>query len=270
MSSFTLVQLGLIQFTYIVVGVSVLLFMVAGWLFGTYQLKKRAKPLAIQNGLVGAIFGLSALVLGFTFASATSSFSARTDGNRAEASAVKALYKSAKYLEPADQLHLEKSLRQLLDYRANAYVNLRSAAEVDTITDKINSFIIKINEDTVTAAQKTTATNRLLVDQILRPQLAILTSVFTAGTNKVTSHPPNLILKFLFILLIIGGILTGYSMAINNETNWILSVLYALIISFTFHVIISLEYPNIFMLPQDFNRDLLKVRDFLTQSALKH
>lgn len=270
MSSFTLVKLGLIQFTYIFVGVSVLLFMVAGWLFGTYHLKKRAKPLAIQNGLVGAIFGLSALVLGFTFSSATSSFSARIDGNRAEASAVKALYKSAKYLEPADQLHLEKSLRQLLDYRVNAYVNLRSAAEVDTITDKITSFIIKINEDTVTAAQKTTATNRLLVDQILRPQLATLTSVFTAGTIKVTSHPPNLILKFLFILLIIGGILTGYSMAIKNETNWILSVLYALIISFTFHVIISLEYPNIFMLPEEFNRDLLKVRDFLTQSALKH
>lgn len=270
MSSFTLFTLGLVKFAYIFVGVSVLLFMAVGWLFGTFHLKKRAKPLTIQDGLVGAIFGLSALALGFTFASATSSFSGRIDGNRTEASAVKALYKSAKYLEPADQEQLEKSLRQLLNYRVNAYANMSNAADVDTIIDKINAFIIKINEDTVIAAQKTTATNRLLVDQILTPQLATLTSVFTAGTIKVTSHPPNLIMKFLFILLIIGGILTGYSMAIKNETNWILSVLYALLISFTFHVILSLEYPNIFMPPQEFNRDLLKVSDFLTQSALKH
>jgi hypothetical protein len=146
---------------------------------------------------------------------------------------------------------------------------MTSASDADTITDKINSSIIKINEDTVIAVQKTTATNRLLVDQILMPQLATLTSVFTAGTIGVTKHPPNLIMKFLFILLMIGGILTGYSMAIKNETNWILSILYALLISFTFHVILSLEYPNIFMPPQEFNRDLLKVRDFLTQSALK-
>jgi len=244
--------------------------MAVGWLFGAFHLKKRAKPLAIQDGLVGAIFGLSALALGFTFASATSSFSGRIDGNRTEAGAVKALYISAKYLEPADQDQLENSLRQLLNYRVNAYVNIRSTADVDVIVEKINSLIIKINEDTVIAAQKTTATNRLLVDQILTPQLATLTSVFTAGTIKVTSHPPSLIMQFLFILLIIGGILTGYSMAIKNETNWILSALYAFLISFTFYVIFSLEYPNIFMLPQEFNRDLLNVNDFITQPALKH
>ena len=76
-------------------------------------------------------------------------------------------------------------------------------------------------------------------------------------------------MSFLFILLMIGSVLTGFTMAVKNETNWILSILYALLISFTFYVILSLEYPNLFMSSQEFNRDLLNVRDYFTQSALK-
>jgi hypothetical protein len=269
MSSFTLVSLGLVQYAYVFVGVSVLLLMSAGWFLGRFNINKRTKPVVLQDGLIGAIFGLSALALGFTFASATSGFTARVEGNRTEASAIKALYNSAKYLEPADQEHLEKSLRQLLDLRVNGYVNISRIAEVDTITDKINSAIIKINEDTAIAAQKTTTKNQLLVDQILKPQLANLTSVFTMGTIKVTRHPPRLVMTFLFILLMIGSVLTGFTMAVKNETNWTLSILYALLISFTFYVILSLEYPNLFMPAQEFNRDLLNVRDYFTQSALK-
>ena len=269
MSSYTLVSLGVVQYAYFFVGFSVLLLMSAGWFLGTFNIKKRAKPVVLQDGLIGAIFGLSALALGFTFASATSGFTARVEGNRTEASAIKALYNSAKYLEPADQEHLEKSLRQLLDLRVNGYVNISRIADVEPITDKINSFIIKINEDTLIAAQKTTTTNQLLVDQILKPQLANLTSVFTTGTIKVTRHPPRLVMTFLFILLMIGSVLTGFTMAVKNETNWILSILYALLISFTFYVILSLEYPNLFMSSQEFNRDLLNVRDYFTQSALK-
>ena len=133
----------------------------------------------------------------------------------------------------------------------------------------LNSFIIKINEDTLIAAQKITTKHQLLVDQILKPQLANLTTVFTTGTIKVTRHPPRLIMSFLFILLMIGSVLTGYSMVIKNETNWTLSILYAFLISLTFYVILSLEYPNLFMPSQEFNRDLLMVRDVFTQSALK-
>jgi len=270
MSSLMLVSFGLVQYAYVFVGACVLLFMAVGWFFGRFHQKKRAKPITLQDGLVGAIFGLSALALGFTFASATSGFIARVEGNRTEASAIKALYLSAKYLESADQEQLEKSLRELLDVRINGYSNIGSVADVDPVADKINSFIIKINEDTLIAAQKTTTKNQLLVDQILKPQLATLTAAFTTGTIKVTRHPPRLIMSFLFILLMIGSVLTGYSMVIKNETNWTLSILYAFLISFTFYVILSLEYPNLFMPIQEFNRDLLKVRDVFTQSALKH
>jgi hypothetical protein len=270
MLSNMIVSLGLVQYVYIFVGASALLLTVAGWFFGAHHQKKRAKPVTLQDGLVGAIFGLSALALGFTFANASSGFTVREEGNRTEASAIKALYNSAKYLEPADQEHLKKSLLQLLDLRVNGYFNISSLAEVDPVIEKINSSIIKINEDTVIAAQKTTATNQLLVDQILKPQLATLTSTFTTSTIKVTRHPPKLVTTFLFILLMIGSVLTGYSMAVKNETNWTLSTLYAFLISFTFYVILSLEYPNIFMEPQEFNRDLLKVMDFFTQSALKN
>lgn len=271
MSSFTLVSLGLVQYAYVFVGVSVLLLMSAGWFLGTFNKKNRAKSVVLQDGLIGAIFGLSALALGFTFASATSGFAARMEGNRTEASSIKALYNSAKYLESADQEHLEKSLRQLLDLRVNGYVNISRIDEVDSITDKINSSIIKINEDTAIAAQKkTTTTNQLMVNQILKPQLATLTSVFTTGTIKVTRHPPKLVMTFLFILLMIGSVLTGYTMAVKNETNWTVSILYALLISFTFYVILSLEYPNLFMSSQEFNRDLLNVNDYFTQSALKY
>lgn len=150
-----------------------------------------------------------------------------------------------------------------MDIRVGAYANITSANEVDIVNRQMTSLVRKINEDSILAAQRVSQNNRPLFDQIFTPQLALLTSVFQSGSIKIRLHPSKLIVRFLFILMSVGGVLTGYSMAIKNETDWILSILYVALISFTFHVILSLEYPNIFMPYEELNQDLLRLKSFI-------
>ena len=219
--------------------------------------------MSVPDGLVGAIFGLSALVLGFTFSSANTSYSSKLEEIRNESTAIKALYISSKYLEQEDREPFKQSLRHLLDIRTHAYVNIASVKQVDIINSEIISLVRKINEEGVLAAKNVITNNQPLIDHIFIPQLEKLTTVFDTSSIKLMIHPSKIIVRFLFILMIVGGVLSGYSMAVKNQTDWILSILYVALVTFTFHVILSLEYPNIFIPPEELNQDLLRLKEFI-------
>jgi hypothetical protein len=63
--------------------------------------------------------------------------------------------------------------------------------------------------------------------------------------------------------MVVGGILSGYSMAVKDQTDWVLSILYVALVTFTFHVILSLEYPNLFIPYEELNQDLLRLKEFI-------
>lgn len=244
---------------------SISLFMGAGWLFGHYRIKKLGEDgVAVRDSLVAAIFGLSALVLGFTFSSASNHYDSRIETIRMQASSIKDLYASTKYLQPADQIAIKKSLIDLLDLRLTAYENIETISDIDRGGDRVTTMVKKINEEVIRAALNAPANNKPMIIEILLPQMRNLATIFNVGTIKTKSHPPILLMRFLYILLCMGALLIGYTMAIKRETDWFLAVIYVLLMGLGLHVILSLEYPNLLMPYGEFNRDMLLLKNSLS------
>jgi len=261
-------HIGLNRLTPLVFVFSILLFIGIGWAFGKYRFKKLGGVVPIRDNLVTAIFALSALVLGFTFSTATSNYYGRIDTNRLQASAIKEVYISVKYLNLVDQQSIRRTLKELLDFRLGAVNNTITPEQFNINTEHLISLVRKINEDTIAASQRAAPDNRPLVDQILNPAIINLVAVFNKGVLKMKSHPPELLVQFLFILLSIGGLLIGYTMAIKKEHDWFLAVLYVALIGVCLYVILSFEYPNVLMSHQQINDDLLRLKMLIDSSSL--
>ena len=105
--------------------------------------------------------------------------------------------------------------------------------------------------------------NRELADKILRPQVDHLMEVMRDGMLNSRHHPPAILERFLFTLLTIGALLSGYAMAIKKEEDWFLTVIYLALMGFALYVIFALEFPNELFPYEAFNADLLRTQALL-------
>ena len=242
--------------------IAIFIFTGIGWSVGFYRLKKYGESGAvIRDSLAAAIFGLSALVLGFTFSGSASRYVDRMDAIRVQSQTLQEVYSSLKYLNKNDQVAVKKSLDDLLNVRLTAYKNLKTISDIDAGGAKIMAATRKIQEDVTQATLHTSSENKAFATGLLTPQVSNLATAFAAGVIDTKSHPPSLLLKFLFALLCIGAFLIGYTMVLKNETDWLLASLYTLLIGISIYVILSLELPNLLMPYEEVNRDLLMLKD---------
>ena len=257
-------NLHLVQYAPFLFGGTVFLFMAMGWYFGRFRLKAgKQEGITVRDPLVAAIFGLTALVLGFTFSGSASRSSAQMESIRIQAQALYKVYGSLKYLAPSDQIEVKKSLDDLLDFRLSAFRNIRGISDIDIQARKIMEATRKIEEQVTVATLNTTPNNQALISGILIPQVKNLSSSFAAGMISTKSHPPTLLMRFLFALLCITAFLIGYTMVVKNESDWLLATLYTVIIGAALYVILSLELPNLLMPYEEVNRDFLLIKDMV-------
>ncbi|MBU3537355.1 hypothetical protein [Polynucleobacter sp. UK-Gri1-W3] len=210
-----------------------------------------------------AIFGLSALVLGFTFSGANEHFDKRISLIRAQADAITQVYQSSKYLNPRDQNEVHKSLKEILADRLAMFqeVNTFDAlnANITRLGDKLNEF----NELMMLSIPRAPIGNRELADKILRPQADNLMEVLRDGMLNARHHPPVILERFLFALLSIGALLSGYAMAVKNEEDWFLTFISLGLMGFALYVIFALEFPNELFPYETFNADLLRAQTLM-------
>lgn len=257
-------NLHLVRFAPLLFAGTVFLFTAIGWYFGHYRLKTgKEEGVTVRDPLVAAIFGLTALVLGFTFSGSATRSSTQMDGIRTQAQVLYKVYGSLKYLSPNDQLEVKKSLDNLLDIRLSAFIDLKGVSDIDIQAKKIMEATRKVEEQVNLARSNTTPNNQVLISAILIPQIRDLSASFEAGLISSKSHPPTLLMRFLFGLLCVTAFLIGYTMAVKNESDWLLATLYTVIIGVALYVILSLELPNLLMPYQEVNRDFLVLKDMV-------
>jgi hypothetical protein len=262
MLSFFQSNLHAVEFAPLLFTFSIFIFTAIGWYFGHYRLKKHPEGgIAVRDSLVAAIFGLSALVLGFTFSGSASRYFDRMDSIRAQAQSLQEVYVSLKYLAPSDQAKMKTSLNELLDLRLSAYKHVNSMSEVEVEAKRIMLATRKIQEEVRRAAVNAPVENKGLVADLLIPQVGSLATTYATGIINIKSHPPGLLMKFLFALLCIGAFLIGYTMAIKKEHDWLLATLYTLLMGISLYVILSLEIPNLLMPYEEINHDFLLLKD---------
>jgi hypothetical protein len=230
-----------------------------GWLFGKYRLRT-SNQVIVRDSLATAIFGLSALVLGFTFSGANDHFDKRVSLMRAQADAITQIYQSSKYLSPKDQVEVRNSLKEILEDRLELYQEVNTFVDLNAniarLGDKLNEF----NELMMLSIPRAPIGNRELAEKILRPQTDRLMEVLRDGMLNARHHPPPILDRFLFALLSIGALLSGYAMAVKNEEDWFLTALYLGLMGFALYVIFALEFPNQLFPYESFNADLLRTQ----------
>jgi hypothetical protein len=251
-------HLNLIEFVPLIFFISILVFLFIGWLYGRYQVRK-SDQVVIRDSLATAIFGLSALVLGFAFSSATEHFDHRVNLIHEQSYVLKQVDQSSEYLNPTDRATVKNTLKQILALRISKYENIKTLDDLEANNELLAKALTTLNEDVNKAIARAPASTKNLADNILRPQLTHLLDVFQEGILNGKRHPPPIIERFLFALLSIGALLSGYSMAVKKEEDWFLTVLYLGLMGLALYVIFALEFPHLLLDPQLMNSDFLKL-----------
>ena len=260
----TAISLQLFKFLPAFFGISITLFLGVGWILGRLRPKKFGDSGAvIGDSLASAIFGLSALVLGLTFSNASNHYEIRIEGIRAQANAIKEVYESTRFLQPSDETALKESLRKLLNLRIEAYSKLESETDVAIATNGLANLVRQINVDIAKAVVNAPSENKALLFETITLQTRNLVSTFNFGDIKTKSHPPLLMMHFLYTLFCAASLLIGYTVAVRGETDWLLATVYLLLMGFGFYVILALEYPNLLMPFEEFNQDFLLLKNSL-------
>jgi hypothetical protein len=260
----TALSLQLFKFLPALFVISITTFLGVGWLLGRFRPKKFGDSgSVVGDSLVTAIFGLSALVLGLTFSNASNHYETRIEGTRAQANAIKEVYESTQYLQPSDGAALKESLRELLNLRIKAYSNIKNVNDVDIATNSLADLVRQINVDIAKAVVNAPSENKTVLFETLTLQTRNLVSTFNLGGIKIKSHPPLLMMRFLYTLLCVASLLIGYTLAVKGETDWFLATVYLLLMGFGIYVILALEYPNLLMSFEEINEDLLLLKNSL-------
>ena len=252
-------HLTIIKYAPLIFFVSILTFLLMGWLFGKYRLRT-SNQVIVRDSLATAIFGLSALVLGFTFSGANDHFDKRVSLMRAQADAITQIYQSSKYLSLKDQVEVRNSLKEILEDRLELYQEVNTFTDLNANIARLGNKLNEFNELMMLSIPRAPIGNRELAEKILRPQTDRLMEVLRDGMLNARHHPPPILDRFLFALLSIGALLSGYAMAVKNEEDWFLTALYLGLMGFALYVIFALEFPNQLFPYESFNADLLRTQ----------
>lgn len=263
MSSFQVANnLELIRYIPYLFSVAIALFFVIGWGSGKYLIKK-SDGIVVRDSIAAAIFGLSALVLGFTFSNSANHFNERASNIRSQAASLERLYSSTRFLNAADQAVVRRSLHELLELNLSTFKTAHNIDELENNFRLTTNMLDKISEQIVLAIPRAPAETKELADKLLRPHLDSLVTTFRQAILDAKNHPPSMVIIFLFILLCIGALLSGYAMAIEKQEDWLLTPIYLFLIGYALFVIFSLEFPNELLNFDSVNSDLLRLKKII-------
>ena len=139
-------HLGIVKYAPLIFFSSILTFLLIGWLYGRYR-ARTSEHVVVRDSLATAIFGLSALVLGFTFSNAADHFDTRMRVIRDQANSAKQVYQSSSYLNPKDQAIVKDTLQQMITLRISVYEDIKTFDDLDGKLDAMGKLLNKLNKE---------------------------------------------------------------------------------------------------------------------------
>ncbi len=231
--------------------VLMLLMVEVGWRLG-HRARARGSESVSEGTSTAtvAIFGLLSLMLAFTFSDAAQRYDKRRDLIIREAQTISTVYQSVGLLKETDQPALRSMLKEYLDLRITMYVRPIDPEKIEVQFAARNKLESAIWDGARVSVKATPFPDNLVAARILD---SISTMIDAADSQYQAQYmrPPTAIVGFLFVLTLIGALLAGYVMGIETSRDWFLAVLYALLMSFSFAIILDLDYPRIGMINLD-------------------
>jgi hypothetical protein len=236
-----------------------LLFQELGRRIGARQLERDPSGARAGVGVLeGAVFGLLALLLAFTFSSAATRFDSRRQLISNEVNAIGTAWLRVDLLPAEAQPAIRDGFRRYLDARLAAY---RAIPDFSAATIEFAN-ATRAKQDiwarTVAACVGQSAEPACM---LLFPSLNQMFEIAEARLLAIRMHPPGVIWVMLATVALAAALLAGYGMASGHARNWVFMVGFAATTAVTAYVIVDLEYPRLGLIRIDsFDQALVDVR----------
>ncbi len=194
------------------------------------------------GAIEAAIFALLGLLLGFSFAGATSRLEVRRQLIVQEANAIGTAYLRLDLLSATDQPEMRHLLRDYVEARFRFYEKLEDpeAAEAELAHAEQLQRQIWSKATSASSADPTQSSTRLL----LLPALNEMIDVTTARTIALHTHLPPLIFALLIWVALLSSLLAGFAMSKRKSRSWLHMLLYAVVVSATIYTVLDLDNPR--------------------------
>lgn len=210
--------------------------------------------------MVGAIFGLLALIIAFSFSGASDRYDKRRAMIAEEYSTIGTAYDSIILLAEKDQAQLRTDFLKMMDERLVLYKNTTDTKAYEALHDQFDATRDKLWRDAVKSVKDTPFPEKLVASQIL-PQISDMNDALDNQRLAMKMHPPKVVTFSLFTLLLIGAFITGYNLGLTNRHDWLLITLFVSLMAGSVYITINLEHPLIgFIGLNDFEIELVRLR----------
>jgi hypothetical protein len=216
---------------------------------------------ALPSGLgtVEAVtFGLLGLLLAFTFSGAAARLDTRRGQIVDEANALGTAWLRLDVLPAKAQPTLRETFRNYTDSRIAVYRTFSKSGLDAARAEYAHS--IALQQDIWTqavAACRDVPSATIIV-------LPALNAVFDIAATRLAAtqmHPPGIVYGVLALISLVCGFLVGYEMGATEVASRSHMVVLALVLSFTFYIILDFEYPRLGLIRiDDFDNLLMQVR----------
>jgi len=147
--------------------------------------------------------------------------------------------------------------------RLDVYKNLITFDDLDNKISDVEKQLDRFNEFLNQSIPRSPESTKGLAADTLKARFNKLSDVFATAILHAKNHPAPLLERFLFIQLIIGAMLSGYSMAVKKEEDWFLTVLYLLLTGVLLYVVNCLEFPNELTSFDTLNHELIRFQKLM-------
>ncbi len=235
-------------------GVIVLFVAMTGLQIAGHAVARRAadratEPAVSSLGAVeGAVFGLLALLLGFSFSSAVSRFEARKELIVAEAVSLGSTWQWFDLLNGSARDELRTKFRDYTDTRIQIYRNFRDEPQRERLVKVAERQEVEIWAQAIAASKAQGLTSGTI------PLLSALSETFDIATRRfatLRAHVPGLIFVLLIGMSLGCSFLAGYSVGSSRRRHWIAILAFSFLMALTIYVVLDLEFPRLGLIRVD-------------------
>ena len=202
---------------------------------------------AVHPAIEGSVFGLMALLLGFSFNGAASRFETRRQLVVQESNAIGTTYLRLDLLPPETQAEIRDHFRMYVHSRLAVYQEIPDIEAVKAAVNRSSLLQAKIWRETVEGLKGSAPSEKNLLLNSLNQMIDLA----RARTVALTTHPPPAVFIMLAFTVITSSALAGYSMSSSETRDWMSTITLAVVLGLAMYLILDYEFPRVGFLRLD-------------------
>ena len=236
-----------------------------------FRLGRRKRPKVDEDDrsqiitIQGAMLGLLALLLGFTFSMAMSRFELRKQQILDESNAIGTTYLRAQLMPEPPRKEVADLLRRYVEVRLQFYQAGMEGQEFQTAVDQTEWLQLQLWSRAGAWAAKDP---RAVTAGLFLQSLNEVIDLHSKGLTALQNHVPEIILVLLYFVALVAIGLIGYGCGLAGRRNFLVTLVASLLIAAVILVIIDLDRPQRGLIRVGLGR-MVELRDSLKQADLE-